>query len=105
VLSKHVSKAKQLPNPYNLYQKPILISTKTELGGTWHGPYANQGICVLQDWAGFWYNLCVDEIPDSAGLLDKDCIPGDGEGLTVTSGASATSTGLPPRVTFTKRAF
>jgi len=74
----------------------------TQLGGTWNGPQAEQGICVLQDWAGFWYNLCVDEIPGGAGLLDTECIPGDGEGLT---GGASTTTGLPPRVTFTRRAF
>lgn len=74
----------------------------TEVGGTWYGTYSAQGICVLKDWAGFWYNLCVDEIPGQAGLLDTECIPGDGGALTAS--ATITSTGLPARITFTARA-
>ncbi|PMD45921.1 hypothetical protein L207DRAFT_576802 [Hyaloscypha variabilis F] len=53
----------------------------TELTGTWHGTQSAQGICVLPDWASFWWNLCVDEIPGSAGVLDTRCIPGNGTDL------------------------
>jgi hypothetical protein len=48
-----------------------------------YGTKANQGICVLPDWITFLWKLCVLEIPDSAGMLDTRCIPGDGSDLTM----------------------
>lgn len=79
----------------------ILPSTSTSLTPHRHGTQQVQGICVLPDWATFWWKLCVLEIPNSAGLLDTRCIPGDGGDLTIGGATSTmTSSGDAPVLTF-----
>lgn len=69
-------------------------------GGTWYQFYDVQAICVLPSTNTKWYEKCVESIPDS--LLDTECIPGDGAGLS--SGLTATAT-VAPQVTLTARHF
>ena len=69
-------------------------------GGTWYQFYDVQAICVLPTANVNWYKKCVSYIPDS--LLDTECIPGSGAGLS--SGLTATTTAT-PQVTLTARAF